>query len=128
MSIYGNPVFLGASGGGGSSKNVQIDNSNHRIASTSYVDTGAYLKITKAGTYNVYYTAFRSSTSGTSGTRIYLNGTAYGSANNTTWENSYAQTPKATMTLSVNDELRVYARSRSTSYYTVVGNLTAVEQ
>ena len=110
-----------------SGKAVQIDNTNHRIASTSYVDTGAKITVAKAGTYTVYYSAFRSSTSGTSGTQIYKNGVAQGSVN-TTWENSYCQTPHVTMTLAVDDVITVYARSRNTSYYTCVSNLTIVEQ
>lgn len=110
-----------------SGKAVQIDNTNHRIASTSYVDTGAKITVTKAGTYTVYYSAFRSSTSGTSGTQLYKNGVAQGTVN-TTWENSYCQTPHTTMTLAVDDVIKVYARSRSASYYTCVANLTIIEQ
>jgi len=57
------------SGGGGSSKAFQIDNTNHRVQTTSYTDTGAYLKVAKAGKYDIYWSAFRSSTSnGTNGT------------------------------------------------------------
>ena len=110
-----------------SGKAVQIDNTNHRIASTAYVDTGAKITVTKAGTYTVYYSAFRSSTSGTSGTQLYKNGVAQGTAN-TTWENSYCQSPHTTMTLAADDVITVYARSRNTSYYTCVSNLTIVEQ
>lgn len=110
-----------------SGKAVQIDNTNHRISSTAYVDTGAKITVAKAGTYTVYYSAFRSSTSGTSGTQIYKNGVAQGTAN-TTWENSYNQSPHTTMTLAVDDVITVYARSRNTSYYTCVSNLTIVEQ
>lgn len=119
-----NSLNVNVSGGG---KAVQIDNTNHRIASGSYVDTGAEITVAKAGTYDVYYSAFRSSTSGTSGTQLYKNGTAVGSAN-TTWSNSYVQSPHTTMTLAVDDVIKVYARSRSTSYYTCVANLTIIEQ
>ena len=108
-------------------KAVQIDNTNHRIASTSYAATGAEITVEKAGTYKVYYSAFRSSTSGTSGTQLYKNGVAQGSVN-TSWQNSYCQTPQTTMTLAAGDVITVYARSRGTSYYTCVSNLTIVEQ
>lgn len=110
-----------------SGKAVQIDNTNHRIASTSYVNTGAEITVEKAGTYTVYYSAFRSSTSGTSGTQLYKNGVAQGSVN-TTWQNSYCQTPHTTMSLAVGDVITVYARSRGTSYYTCVSDLTIIEQ
>ena len=116
------------SGGGGSSMNVQIDNTNHRISGTTYVDTGAYLKVSVAGTYDIYWSAFRSSTSsGTNGTQLYKNGSTQGSAQ-TSWSNSYAQTPKlAGVTLAKNDELQIYARASSSSRYVCVGNLTIVQ-
>ena len=116
------------SGGGGSSMNVQIDNTNHRISGTTYVDTGAYLKVSVAGTYDIYWSAFRSSTSsGTNGTQLYKNDSAQGSAQ-TSWSNSYAQTPKlAGVTLAKDDELQIYARASSSSRYVCVGNLTIVQ-
>lgn len=116
------------SGGGGSSMNVQIDNTNHRISGTTYVDTGAYLKVSVAGTYDIYWSAFRSSTSsGTNGTQLYKNGNTQGNAQ-TSWSNSYAQTPKLSgVTLAKNDELQIYARASSSSRYVCVGNLTIVQ-
>lgn len=116
------------SGGGGSSMNVQIDNTNHRISGTTYVDTGAYLKVAVAGTYDIYWSAFRSSTSsGTNGTQLYKNSDTQGSAQ-TSWSNSYVQTPKLTgVSLAKNDELYVYARASSSSRYVCVGNLTIVQ-
>ena len=118
-----------SSGGGGSSLNVQIDNTNHRISGTTYIDTGAYLKVAVAGTYDIYWSAFRSSTSsGTNGTRLYKNSSTEGSAF-TSWENSYAQTPHlSNITLAKNDELQVYARASSNSRYVCVGNLTIIQK
>ena len=117
-----------SSGGGGSSMNVQIDNTNHRISGTTYVDTGAYLKVAVAGTYDIYWSAFRSSTSsGTNGTQLYKNSNTQGSAQ-TSWSNSYVQTPKLTgVSLAKNDELQIYARASSNSRYVCVGNLTIVQ-
>ena len=114
--------------GGGSSKNVQIDNTNHRIASTSYTDTGATLTVSTAGTYDIYWSAFRSSTSsGTNGTELYINDSLHGSAY-TSWENSYAQNPHlSNVSLAKNDVLKVYARSSSTSRYVCVSDLTIVQ-
>lgn len=113
---------------GGSSMNVQIDNTNHRISGTTYVDTGAELTVAVAGKYNIYWSAFRSSTSsGTNGTQCYKNENTQGNAF-TSWENSYCQNPKLTgVTLAKNDVIKVYARASSNSRYVCVSNLT-IEQ
>lgn len=113
---------------GGSSKAFQIDNSNHRVNTTGYTNTGAYLKVTKAGKYDIYWSAFRSSTSsGTNGTQWYKNGVAQGSAY-TTWSNSYCQNPHVSgVTLAANDEIEIYARASSTSRYCCVENLMIIE-
>ena len=112
-------------GGGGSSMNFQIDNTNHRISATSYTETGAELTVAKSGTYNIYWAAFRSSTSsGTNGTQCYVNNNTQGSAQ-TSWSNSYCQTPKLTgVQLNQGDVVKIYARSSSTSRYVCVENLT----
>lgn len=108
---------------GGSSLNFQVSDTNARKAGTSYTETLS-LTCNVSGTYNVYYTACRTTTSGTSGTRLYINGTAYASAV-TSWSNSYIQTEKYTgVELSAGDEVQVYTRSRSNSYYVCVGNIT----
>ncbi len=107
--------------------NWQIDNTNHRIGSTSYIETGLTLTVAVTGTYNVYWSANRTTTSGTSGTQLYVNDTARGSAQ-TTWQNSYIQTPKITgISLSAGDVLTIGARSRASNYYVCVGNLV-IEQ
>lgn len=114
--------------GGGSSKAFQIDNTNHRVNTTSYTNTGAYLKVVKAGKYDIYWSAFRSSTStGTNGTQWYKNGVAQGSAY-TTWSNSYCQNPHVSgVTLAANDEIEIYARASSNSRYCCVENLMIIE-
>ena len=110
------------------SKNIQVDNTNHRISGTTYTDTGASITVAVAGKYDIYWSAFRSSTSsGTNGTQCYKNDSTQGSAF-TTWSNSYAQTPKLTgVTLAKNDVVKVYARASSNSRYVCVGNLTIVQ-
>ena len=110
------------------SKNIQVDNTNHRISGTTYTDTGASITVAVAGKYDIYWSAFRSSTSsGTNGTQWYKNDTAQGSAF-TSWENSYAQTPKVSgVTLAKNDVIKVYARASSNSRYVCVSNLTIVQ-
>lgn len=118
----------GTYSGGGSSKAFQIDNTNHRIAGTTYTDTGAYLKVAKAGKYDIYWSAFRSSTStGTNGTQWYKNDVAQGSAY-TSWSNSYCQNPRISgVTLALNDEIKIYARASSNSRYVCVENLMIIE-
>ena len=118
----------GTASGGGSSMNVQVDNTNHRISGTTYTDTGATLTVAVSGKYDIYWSAFRSSTSsGTNGTQLYKGGSTLGSAF-TSWGNSYAQTPKlSNQTLAKNDVLKVYARASSNSRYVCVGNLTIVQ-
>lgn len=109
------------SGGGGSSMNVQIAQSTSRATSSTYTSVIS-LTCSTAGTYDIYWDCFRSSTSGTSGSQLYVGGSAYGTAN-TTFTN-HAQTNHLTgVTLSANQSIQVYARSRGSNYYAYVGTL-----
>ena len=120
--------YYTVSASSGSSKNIQVDNTNHRIATTTYTDTGAEITVAVAGTYDIYWSAFRSSTSsGTNGTQWYKNDVAQGSAY-TSWSNSYCQTIKVSgVVLAKNDVIKIYARASSNSRYVCVGNLTIVQ-
>ena len=70
---------------------------------------------------------FRQNTSGTSGSQLYINGTAYGSVN-TSFTSSYSQSNKLTnVSLNEGDVLIVRARSRSSTYYMFVGGLIIEE-
>lgn len=110
----------------GSSKNFQISNSNGRVATTSYTSTGVTLTVAKTGTYNIYWSGFRSSTSGTNGSQLYIGTSAYGSAQTTFTD--YRQTVKlSSISLTQDQVLTVYARARGTSYYMCVSNLTIEE-
>lgn len=114
---------------GGSGMNWQICNANGRVNQTSYTDvSGITLTVSVTGKYNVYWTGFRSSTSsGTNGSQLYINGTAYGSAQ-TSFSNTYIQTPKLTnVSLTKDDVLTIRARSRSNNSYMCIGNLV-IEQ
>ena len=127
-AMLANGVVTEGTGSGGSSMNVQVDNTNHRVSTTSYSDTGAELTVAVAGTYDIYWSAFRSSTSsGTNGTQWYKNDVAQGSAY-TSWSNSYCQSIKVSgVTLAKNDVVTIYARSSNTSRYVCVENLTIVQ-
>ena len=120
--------YYTVSASSGSSKNIQIDNTNHRISGTTYTDTGASITVSTAGTYDIYWSAFRSSTSsGTNGTQWYKNDVAQGNAY-TSWANSYCQNPHITnVTLAKNDVIKIYARASSNSRYVCVSNLMIVQ-
>lgn len=117
----------GTASGGGSSMNFQCSNSSGRVSTTSYSATGVQLTVSVAGTYDIYWTGFRSSTSsGTQGTQLYKGSSTQGSAF-TTWSN-HCQVCKLTgVTLAKNDVLKVYGRSRSTNSYCYAANLTIIQ-
>lgn len=111
----------------GTAKNFQCSNSQARVSTTAYSDTGVKLTVAVAGTYDIYWSMFRSSTSsGTQGTQLYKGTSTQGSAF-TSWSN-HAQVCKLTgVTLAKNDVLHVYGRSRSTSTYVYAANLTIIQ-
>lgn len=111
----------------GDSMNVQVAQSTTRVASTTYTKT-ASLTCAKSGTYDVYWDCFRSSTSGTSGSQLYIGGSEYGNPNTTFASNVHAQTNHLTgVTLAANQEVAVYVRSRGSNYYAYCGQLTIVQ-
>lgn len=117
------------SGGGGSSKNAQVVQGTTRTTSSTLTAIGAEMTVSKTGTYNVYWSAFRSNTSSqyTFATKLYINGTGYGSEQ-TTWSNHQQNVHLSNVSLSANDKIRVYGReSRGSSYYMYAGTLTIVE-
>lgn len=114
------------SGGGGTSKNAQTAQSTSRSTSTTYTEVIS-LTCTKAGTYHVYWSTFRSSTSGTWGSQLYLNDTAYGSAQTGSWSNHIQNIHLTNVQIDENEEVAVRVRSRGSSYYGYVGTLTIIE-
>ena len=115
------------SGGGGTSKNVQIAAGVNRVATTSYTAvSGQTLTVAKTGTYDVYWTGYRSSTSGTNGSQLYIGDSAYGTAQ-TSFSNNGQAIHLSSVSLTKNDVITVRARARGTSYYMYVGNLTIIE-
>ena len=113
---------------GGSSKNVQVvQQSNTRITATTYTKACGDITVSKTGTYDVYWTAYRTSTSGTWGTQLYIGNTAYDSAQ-TSFTNSYYQAIHlSNVSLTANQKVSVYGRSRGSNYYLYVGQLTIIE-
>lgn len=111
----------------GGGMNTQCYIGSATVTSTSYTATAVKLTVAKTGTYNVGWSGWRSTNSGTSGSQLYINGSAYGSAN-TTFSNTYGQAVKLTgVKLTAGQEIVVRARSRSTSYVMGVANL-CIEQ
>ena len=109
--------------GGGSSMNLQAYVGVDYARATSYTATDVTLTVAKTGTYNVSWMGWRSTSQGTSGSQLYINGSAYGSAH-TSFTGNYGQSVELTgVDLEEGDVLVVRARARSTSYYMYVGNL-----
>lgn len=118
----------GTSSGGGSTKNIQAYMGMDYARASSYTATDVTLTVKKTGTYKVSWMGFRNTTSGTSGSQLYVNGYAEGSAH-TSFTSSYGQSVTETnVDLEEGDVLVVRARARNTSYYMYVGNLIIEEQ
>ena len=117
------------SGGGGTSKNTQVVQGTTRTTSSTLTAIGAEMTVSKTGTYDVYWSAFRSSTSGsyTYATQLFIDGTAYGSEN-ATWSNHVQNNHLSNVSLTANQKIRVRGRnSRNSSYYIYAPTLVIVE-
>ena len=113
-------------GGGGSSMNTQVAQSTTRATTSSYTEVVS-LTCSTTGTYDVYWSGFRSSTSGTWGSQLYINDVAYGSAQ-ATFTNHIQNVHLTNVSLSANDDVAVQARSRGSNYYAYIGTLTIVQK
>ena len=118
-----------SSGGGGTSKNTQVVQGTTRTTSSSMTAIGAEMTVGKTGTYDIYWSAFRSSTSSsyTYATQLYIDGVAHGSENST-WSNHVQNNHLTSVSLTVNQKIRVRGRnSRGSSYYIYAPMLVIVE-
>ena len=113
---------------GGGSKNVQVLQSTSRTNTSSLTKVLGDLTVSKTGTYDVYWSGGRSNTSSsyTWGTRLYIDGTGYGTEN-TSWSNNCQSNHLSNVSLTANQKLSVYARGRTGSYYTFVPMLVIIE-
>lgn len=102
-------------------KNVQTQQSTSRRNNTA-LGSVTSLTCEVAGTYDVDWTCTRSNTSGTWGSQLYINGTAYGTEN-TTFSNNVQNNHLTGVTIPANATVAVYGRSRS-GYYIYVPQLT----
>ena len=114
------------SGGGGASMNAQSAQSTTRSTSTTYTEVISLICDT-AGTYDVYWSTFRSSTSGTWGSQLYIGNTAHGSAITSGWSNHIQNNHVTGVTIGANQEVSVRVRSRGSNYYGYVGTLTIIQ-
>ena len=113
----------------GTSKNTQVVQGTTRTTSSSMTAIGAEMTVSKTGTYDVYWSAFRSNTSSsyTYATQLYVGGSAYGSEN-TTWSNHVQNNHLSNVSLTANQKIRVYGReSRGSTYYIYAPTLVIVE-
>lgn len=120
----------GTSSGGGTSKNTQVVQGTTRTTKSAMTAIGAEMTVSKTGTYDVYWSAFRSSTSTsyTYATQLYIDGSAHGSENST-WSNHIQDNHLTGVSLTANQKIRVYGReSRNSSYYIYAPTLVIVEQ
>ena len=116
-------------GGSGMSKNTQVVQGTTRTTSSTMTAIGAELTVSKTGTYDIYWSAFRSSTSSsyTYATQLYIDGTAHGSEN-ASWSNHCQNNHLTSVSLTANQKLRVRGReSRNSSYYIYAPMLVIVE-
>ena len=115
--------------GSGSSKNVQVVQGTTRTSSSSMTAIGAEMTVSKTGTYDVYWSAFRSNTSSSYAwaSQLYVGGSAYGSEN-TTWTNNVQNNHLTNVSLTANQKIRVYGReTRGSSYYVYAPTLVIIE-
>ena len=120
------------SGGGGTSKNAQIWSGFGKVQNTAYTAVPSMtITVAKTGTYDVYWCGYRSSTSGTWGSRLYVNDTGYGNSFITTFDEV---TPAiqivhlSGVSLTADDVLTLKARSRGNSYTFYIYDLVIIEQ
>lgn len=111
----------GTSSGGGSSMNVQVAQSTERVAGTTWAEVIS-LTCATAGTYDIYWSTFRTNTSGSSGSRFYINDQLQGSSY-TTFTNHIQNIHLTGVTLAQNDKVAVWTCSRGSNYYGYVGTL-----
>ena len=111
----------------GSSKNAQVAQSTSRISATSMTAiSNLSISVAETGTYDVYWSAFRSSTSGTWQTQLYIANSAYGSAQSS-WSNHIQNVHLTNVSLTKNQTIQVYGIARGSNYYLYGGTLTIIQ-
>lgn len=126
VASYATATVAVPTGGGG--MNIQASIASSVIQVSTYTATNVKLTVSVAGTYTVAWDGARSTSSGTSGSRIYRtrNGTtsSIGTAVTTFNMGTYGQHNTLTgQAFEVGDVLTIYARARGSTYSMYVSNL-----
>lgn len=111
------------------SKNTQVVQGTTRTTKSTLTAIGAEMTVSKTGTYHIYWSAFRSNTSGsyTFGTQLFIDNVAYGSEI-TTWSYHIQNNHLSNVSLTAGQKIRVHGRnSRGSSYYIYAPTLVIVE-
>lgn len=116
----GNPVRIEHN------KKIQTYAGYKAVKSTAYVASGVKLTVEKTGDYDVYWSGWRSSSSGTNGSRLYINGAAYEVAQQG-FVNVGQFVVLEKVHLEAGDVVEVYARSRTASTLMTIAGLTIEE-
>ena len=111
----------------GSSKNAQAVTSTTRVTSTSLTACSGTITVAKTGTYDVYWSTHRTSTSGSWSSRLYVNNTASGTEQTSGWSNHVQPIHLTNVSLTAGQTIRVYAKSRDSNYYAYVPLLAIIE-
>lgn len=123
-------LVVNVSGGGGTTKNAQVVQGTTRTASSTLTAIGAEMTVSKTGKYDIYWSALRTSTSGsyTYGTQLFIDGTAHGTENTGSWSNHVQNNHLTAVSLTANQKIRVRGKcSRGTSTYIYAPMLAIVE-
>lgn len=107
------------------SKNVQTNQSTSRTTSTTLTSLNS-LTCSVTGTYDVYWTCARTSTSNTWQSQLYIGGSAYGTVE-ATWSNHVQIVHLTGVQITKNQTVAVYGRSRGSNYYCYAPQLTIVQ-
>lgn len=116
--------------GGGTTKNAQVVQGTTRTASSTLTAIGAEMTVSKTGKYDIYWSALRTSTSGsyTYGTQLFIDSTAHGTENTGSWSNHVQNNHLTAVSLTANQKIRVRGKcSRGTSTYIYAPMLAIVE-
>lgn len=123
-------LIVNVSGGGGSSKNAQVVQGTTGTNSSTLTALGAEMTVSKTGTYDVYWSAFRSNTNNsyTYATQLFVDGSAYGSEITSDWSLNVQNNHLSNVSLTANQKIRVYGRlTRGAAYYIFAPTLVIVE-
>ena len=116
----------GTASSGGSSKNVQMYAGPASVKNNGYTASSATLTVSKTGTYNVSWVAWRSSSSSTMGTNLHKGNTS--GTNQQTFTGTYGQRISlSNQSYSQGDVLTIYATSGSSSRTIYIANFVIQE-